>query len=214
MNDQQPVKDPYIILLPNVRLSFPALFTAVAMEEGKPAQFEATFLFDNTEHGALLDHIDKLIDRLALSEWKKLVKFKRCLRDGNERAETDGYGDGKSFLCARSNVRPAVINRAKVPVVEADSPLYAGCFCNATIRLFPWSHPTGGKGISAQLRAVMFEKDGPSFGAGPIDAESEFASIPVDEVNRELDAASRSGRSRSSGAPTSGRKPSASAEDY
>lgn len=190
--------DPYIILIPNVRLSFPALFAAVAMEEGKEPQFEATFLFSNQDHGSLLDRIDTLIDRVALDEWKKKIPFKRCLRDGNERSETDGYGDGISFLCARSKTRPAVLDRMKNPVVAEDNILYAGCYVNATIRLFPWTHKTGGKGISAQLRAVMFANDGPSFGAGPIDAAREFDSIPIDAVPQ-ANTGRSSGRS---GAPS------------
>ncbi len=37
-------KDPTIIALPRVRLSFPCLFTAKSIEEGKEPQFSATFL--------------------------------------------------------------------------------------------------------------------------------------------------------------------------
>lgn len=198
-------KDPGIIALPNVRLSFPHLFVAHAMKaadgtEQEP-KFSATFLFDNNEHGTLLDRIDALIDRLALDEFKKKVGFKRCLRDGNEKSELEGYGDGKSFITASNKARPGVVDRRLNPITEADGIIYAGCYVNATIRLWVQNN-NWGKRVNAQLRAVQFVRDGESFGAGPVDATQEFTAID-DEVG-DSGRAQQQGttRSRSSGRPT------------
>lgn len=203
-------KDPNIIKLPRARLSFPHLFTAKAMEEGKEPQFSATFLLDNTTHATVLDRIDAVIDRVALDFFKKKVPLKhKCLHDGNEKADLEGYGDGTSFLVSSNKSRPGVVDRRLNPVTEADNLIYAGCYVNATVRIFAWEHKTGGRGVSAQLRAVQFVEDGESFGAGPVDAQKEFDALedgegaPVGGVSRP----------RSGGRSTGG-KPSANLDDY
>lgn len=206
-------KDPGIITLPNVRLSFPHLWTPHAMEDGQEPKFSAVFLFDNGEHAALLDKIDAVIDRLALDEFKKKVGFKRCLRDGNDKSELEGYGDGTSFISASNKARPGVVDRRLNPVAEADGIIYAGCYVNATIRIWIQNN-NWGKRANAQLRAVQFLRDGTSFGAGPVDATQEFQAL--DDVNAELDGATRgsgSGRSRSGGS-RSGGKPSTDLNDF
>ncbi len=191
-------KDPAIITLPNVRLSFPHLFVAHAMKmpdgSEQEASFSATFLFDNIEHALLLDKIDSLIDRIALDEFKKKVGFKRCLRDGNEKSELEGYGDNTSFIAARNKVRPVVVDRRNNPVSENDGIIYAGCYVNATVRLWVQNN-SWGKRVNAQLRGVQFLRDGDSFGAGRIDAENEFQAM--DDVDKRGEADSNPRRSRS-----------------
>jgi len=193
-------KDPGIITLPNVRLSFPHLWTPHAMEADQEPKFSATFLFDNGEHGTLLDRIDALIDRLALDEFKKKVGFKRCLRDGNEKSELEGYGDGKSFMTASNKARPGVVDRRLNPIAEADGVIYAGCYVNATVRLWVQNN-NWGKRVNAQLRAVQFVKDGESFGAGPVDATQEFQAL---EDSDDKTGAPTGGNTRSRGTGRSG----------
>lgn len=178
----QPTKDPQVIKLTNVRLSYPQLFTAKAMEEGKEPEFSASFLLDKKQHAALIDEIEKLTARVALDTFRKNVKLNRVpLRDGNEKDGKDGYGDEVMFINAKSKKRPVVVDRDLTPLTADDSKPYAGCYVNATIRLFGYDHKTGGKGVSASLRAIQFVKDGESFGAGPVDAEQEFEKMEVDD---------------------------------
>lgn len=169
-------QDPAIVKLPHVRLSFPHLFKARAIEEGKDPKFSCDLILDNTEHAKIIEHINALIERVALDEFKKKVHLKqRCLRDGNEKMDLDGYGDGVHYLVAKSDRRPVVVDTDMTPLVEDDRKPYGGCYVDATVRLFAWKHATGGYGVSADLRAVRFHSDGESFGGGaPIDAEDEF----------------------------------------
>lgn len=171
-----PDTDPAIIKLENVRLSFPHLFQPHAMEEGQEKKYGASFIMDNDAHGKLLDKIESTIERLALDHWKKKMHFKTCLRDGNEKPNMDGYGDGVMFITASRKTRPAVVDRAINPLTEEDGVIYAGCYVNATLRLWVQDNKWG-KRVNAELRAVQFVKDGESFGAGPVDAETEFESI-------------------------------------
>lgn len=192
-----------IIKLEGVRLSFPHLFEAHSMEEGQEKKFGATFILDNDTHGKLLDKIESTIDRLALDHWKKKMHFKTCLRDGNEKAQMDGYGDGVMFISASRKTRPAVVDRAVSPIVEEDGIIYAGCFVNATIRLWVQDNKWG-KRVNAELRAVQFVKDGESFGAGQVNAEDEFDAV-ADKVDN------GGGRPRS---PGKGSSAKASMDDF
>lgn len=182
-----------IIKLPSVRLSFPHLFQPHAMEEGQEAKYGAVFLLDNDKHGAMLDKIEATINRLALDYWKKKTPFKSCLRDGNEKADKEGYGDGVSFISASRKTRPAVVDRQVNPLTEEDGVIYAGCYVNATIRLWVQDNKFG-KRVNAELRAVQFVKDGESFGAGPVRAEDEFEAID-DEAGGSSSGRSRGGKS-------------------
>lgn len=185
MNQQNQPKqvDPDIIKLNNVRLSYPCLFVAKAQEEGKEPDFSATFLLDKKEHGPLISKIEKNIERVALDFFKKKVTLgRRCLRDGNEKDDKEGYGDEVMFVTARNKKRPVVVDSDLTPLTKDDPKPYAGCYVNATIRLFAYDHPKGGKGVSASLRGIQFVKDGESFGAAPVNAEEEFEAVS-DDVN-------------------------------
>lgn len=177
----QQTKDPNVIKLTNVRLSYPQLFVAKAMEEGKDPEFSASFLLDKKQHAETIKQIEKLTERVALDEWKKKVPLKRVpLRDGNEKDGKEGYGDEVMFVNAKNKKRPVVVDRDLTPLTAEDTKPYAGCYVNATIRLFAYDHKTGGKGVSASLRAVQFVKDGESFGAAPVNAEEEFEAVTDD----------------------------------
>lgn len=178
---EKPKTDEYIVKLDGVRLSFPHLFQPHSMEEGQEKKFSAVFLLDDEKHATLIAHIEKLIDRCALDQYKKKISFKRCLRDGAEKPEMDGYGEGTHFISAARKTRPAVVNRDRSPVTEEDGIIYAGCYVNASIRLWAQDNKWG-KRVNAELRAVQFLRDGDSFGAGKVDPEEEFEEV-TDDVN-------------------------------
>jgi len=173
------------IKLENVRLSYPQLFKAVAMKQPdgsmSKAKFSASFLIPKKTHGALIKRIEAMIERAMLDKFQKKVPLKNvCLHDGNDKEEKEGYGDEVMYLVAKSDTRPAVVDQQVNPLAEEDGKIYAGCYVNATVEIFAYSHQLGGKGVSAQLRAVQFVKDGPSFGAGPVNAEDEFEPVADD----------------------------------
>lgn len=189
-----PEKDPAKITLNDVRLSFPQLWTPKAMEgsESEP-KFSATFILDNTKHAATLDLIDATMDKLALDHWKKKVPFKRCLKDGNEKADKDGYGDGVSFINASRKTRPAVVDRdPAIPVTEADGKVFAGCYVNAVIRLWVQDNRFG-KRVNAELLCVQYYREGEAFGAGKVNAEEEFRKIDEEVAGQEAAKRQRSG---------------------
>lgn len=179
----QPQTDPNKIMLKNVRLSYPVLFTPKSQETTQEPKFTASFILDKVKDKAQIDHLEKLIARVALDEFKKKVPLKKCcLRDGNEKADKDGYGDEVMFVTssAQKDRRPAVVDADKSPLVEGDARPYAGCYVNALIRLYAYDHKVGGKGVAAGLLAIQFVKDGESFGAAPVDTDAEFDDVSAD----------------------------------
>lgn len=165
------------IRLDNVRLSYPQLFQAKAMEGSKP-KFSAVFLLNKKTHAKEIAQIEKMTERAMLDKFGKKVALKNVpLKDGNDKAEKEGYGDEVMYLTAKSDTRPAVVDQKKAPLTEADGKIYGGCYVNAFIEIFAYKHPTGGSGVSAGLKAVQFFRDGESFGAGPVDTDKVFDEV-------------------------------------
>lgn len=177
------------IILPMVRLSYPKLFKPEGFKGGK-AKFSANFLLCKKEHATTIKQLEQLAERALLDKFGKKIQVKGdhfFLHDGNEREDREGYGDGVMYVVSKSDTRPAVVrpaaNGAVEPVNEEDGVIYGGCYVDASIEVYAYLHKeTGSKGVAAQLRAVRFRKDGQSFGGGgPVDAESEFESVPVED---------------------------------
>jgi Enterobacter phage Enc34, ssDNA-binding protein len=186
MNTQtQPTKTDFSIRLDNVRLSYPQLFQAKSVEEGGKLKYSATFILRKKEHAAVIQKLEKMIERCALEKFGKKVTLKNIpLHDGNEKEDSEGYGDEVMYINAKNDTRPAVVDQRKAPLTADDNKVYAGCYVNAFIELFAYKHKTGGMGVSASLRAVQFAKDGESLGgAAPVDTDKVF-----DDVDGEDDA--------------------------
>lgn len=191
-NDNQKPKD-LVIAIPMGRLSYPQVFIAKAMKNpdgsmGK-AKFSTSILLDKKEHAATIKQIEKMIERAMLDKFGKKVALKNvCLHDGNEKEDKDGYGDDVMYVTAKSDTRPEVVDQKGVRLNEEDGRIYGGCYADVSIGIFAYKHPMGGSGVSAQLRAIRFRKDGESFGGGgPVDASKEFAGIPADEGDEAFD---------------------------
>lgn len=170
------------IKLQNVRLAFPQLFEAKAVNgEGEPA-FSAALLMPN-DHPAVAE-LRKAFETVGKEKWgakwptvKKEIegKDRLCLHDGDTKADYAGF-EGNMFVSSRSKTRPLVIDRDRSPLTAADGRPYAGCYVNASIEL--WCQDNSyGKRINAQLRGVQFLKDGDAFAGGAPASEEEFDDI-------------------------------------
>lgn len=169
------------VSLKNVRLAFPVLFEAKAVNDGDPV-FSASFLMD-PKHPAIAE-IKKAIDTVGKEKWgakwdaiKKTLEStnKVCLHDGDTKAEYAGF-EGNMYVNANNKVRPTVVDRDKTPLIAADGKPYAGCYVNAIIQL--WAQDNSwGKRINASLQGVQFLKDGDAFSGGGVASEDEFDDI-------------------------------------
>lgn len=173
----------YVVRLNNVRLSFPSLFREKKFNPtDAKGSYSATFLLDKKTNAKEISEVKRAIDALVKETFKgKHPGAQRtCLRDGSEKADTPGYGDGVMFISARTDRRPHVVNRDMSPLSEDDGKPYAGCYVNATVEVWPQDNKYG-KRINAKLRAVQFVKDGEEFGGGHVDVSKEFQPLSDDD---------------------------------
>lgn len=173
------------IMLKNVRLSFPSLFSKSEFE-GKQGKFEATLLLDKSDkkqYKAIMDAIEECKKEAN----KKVPESKYFIKDGDEifeEKEYDGY-ENMFAIKAGNSKRPTVIDRDKTPIAEEDEKVYAGCFVNAIVS--PWVQDNQyGKRVNANLLGIQFVKDGEAFGDAVVASDDDFDEIE-DEFEEDED---------------------------
>lgn len=175
------------ILVKNVRLSYPHLFTKWGKNEGDKKKFSGTFLLDKKTHAADIKALGQHVTALMAEYFKGPIPAdKRFLKDGggeNGKPETEGY----FLIKASEDKAPDVINRDKSRINEDDDIVYPGCFVNVLIR--PWKQQNNfGKRVNANLLAVQFVKDGERFsGIERPDTDSAFGDISDDFDGTEVE---------------------------
>jgi hypothetical protein len=166
-----------MIVLKNVRLSYPALFAPSAFGDGEP-KFNATFLIekDSEQHKALMAEIRKIAtdafgERARDIVGKQEASQRKLVKDGDgpdgknqDGEEKDGYA-GHVAIKASNKAAPKVVGRQRQPLTEADGIPYGGCYVNAQIDIWPQDNKYG-KFLNCKLLAVQFWEDGDSFGGG------------------------------------------------
>ena len=170
------------ISLKKVRLSFPDLFEASAINDGEP-RFGACFIIEPGSANAKA--IDAEIERCGSEKWQKEwtgikkaleSKDKMCFRK-SEKLNASGvvYGgfEDKHWIQASNKSRPVIVDRDKSPLVQADGKPYSGCYVNATVDL--WAQDNSfGKRINATLLGVQFDSDGDAFSGGEKGSADDF----------------------------------------
>jgi len=165
---------------PVFRISFPALFKAESYDGGEPkfgcAAVWTPSKFSDKEK-QLWNKIRKALDAEAMGTFKKKLddlpaNIRRGLRDGSEKADMEGYGDGTKFANLTTKMRPGLIDRAKLPIImDSEKPqwdaedkeyssedVYPGCFCRGTITIYSYNNK--GKGVAMGLMNLQKVRDG------------------------------------------------------
>lgn len=184
-----------VLTLKNVRLAFPNVFSPRAMKDDKTGEtrkrYDATFIF-SPEHEAFQASQQAII-KVAKQKWGDdkglayakalLQRDQTCLHDGALKAlKYEGFA-GNWYISASNRTRPVVVHCVKDPatgkakvLTEADGVIYAGCYVNAIIEVYPFEGREGKKdGIYATLLGIQFAADGEAFGgrtASPDDFEA------------------------------------------
>jgi len=170
------------LLLKNVRLAFPNLFTAQQVNGQGDPKFGGAFIFAPDHPAKKL--VTDACRAVATEEWgakaDEVLKAiaasdKLCIHNGDTKADYEGYG-GMYFVNTSNKTRPLVIDRNKSPLTAQDGKPYAGCYVNASIELWAQDNKFG-KRINASLRGVQFEADGDAFAGGGVADEGEFESL-------------------------------------
>jgi hypothetical protein len=190
--------NPYIVMLTNVRASFPTLLKPEASFKDGPLKFSCDFLMP-PDHPDL-QRMYSVIQLVATDKWKEQAqavlsmiqterKF-RCFGRGEERINQkkmvpyDGY-PGMFYVTGLSDSQPVLVQEDGTPVdarnqmaVQAEvRKIYGGCYVNACIKFFPQNNEAG-RAIRCELIAIQFLSDGQPFGEGPIDLTGMFSAVP------------------------------------
>lgn len=172
------------LLVKDVRLSFPNLFTPKAMKAGDKPACGASFLMP-PDHPAVAE-ITAAMQAAATEKWAAKAPAmyaalkqtdKICLHDGTlKAAKYDGY-EGMLYLSARSSKAVDVRDRdPNVKLTENDPRPYSGCYVNALVEIYAQDNAYGQR-INATLVGVQFKRDGEAFAGGAPAADDEFESF-------------------------------------
>ena len=187
------------VVLRNVRLAFPDLFTPVKPKDQQnnpkvKEKYQATFLVAKDD--PQLKEIEAAIMRVSKAEWGKdaeamiaslrPVKQQFFMQDGDgmNKKHLDGFA-GHMAVAAKNPNKMPTLDRHGRPVTEADNVLYRGCYVNAKIEIYAQNDDN--KGIRASLLGVVFNRDGAMFGGGRVASADELADLTVpDQATTDL----------------------------
>jgi hypothetical protein len=175
------------IMLKNVRLAFPTLWTPEPFPTGndKTPYFSATFLLPKTH--PQIKEIEAVMDALAKDKWgakgPNTLKAAKAIgkvffRDGEAKPDYDGF-EGHYFVSARNKVRPTIIDGQRNPLSEADGKPYGGCYVNAKIGCYAYTK--GNNGLGASILGIQFLRDGDAFGGARAADSDDFDEISAEE---------------------------------
>lgn len=182
------------VLTPVFRVSFPSVFEASSYEGGAP-KFSVCAVFTPASFTAkdkvLWKAMTDLADEVALERFKKKLaalpnNFKKPFRDGAEKADLVGFGEGKVFCNLSSKMKPGIIGLDKTPITDPEE-FYPGVYARATVTAYAYDNV--GKGVALGLQNLQKIKDGDRLDSRT-DAEDDFGSDDVDDAWLEGDAES------------------------
>lgn len=170
-----------VIMLKNVRLSFPTIWTPKSFSPGQAPKYSCNLLLDKKENKEQIKIMKDEIRKAANDGFhgdipKSLVV---CLEDGEDKT-FEGY-DNCMFVRCSSRLRPQIIDRDRTPLAEEDDKLHAGDYVNAAISLWVMDNQYG-KRINSNLNALQFAKEGERFGGGTVSVDA------FDDISKEQDA--------------------------
>lgn len=170
------------ILTPKFRVSFPSVFEARAAFEGQEKKYSLVMLFDiaeikkDPEQLKLWNAMLQSVKDAAREAWGDKIppSLKNPFRDGREKPEYDGYGEGIIFVNASTKTRPGIVDRKMQRIIEPED-FYAGCYARATVNPFTWTK-MGKSGVSFGLQNIQKIEDGEPFG-GKTKPEADFDAL-------------------------------------
>lgn len=174
------------LILKNVRLAFPVLWTPEPFPEGDDPTpyYSASFLIPKTD--PMVAEINAVIKATAVEKWgakadtmlkSAKANNKLFLKDGDLKTY-DGF-EGMYYVSARTKVRPRILDRQKTPLAESDGKPYAGCVVLAILGTY--GYDKGSIGVGAGLQGIQFVRDGDAFGGARAASEEEFEDLGVEE---------------------------------
>lgn len=156
------------VVLRDVRISYPNLFTPRAASENAEPKYSAQVLIPKG-HPQLAE-LQAAMKAAVAEKFKNPPAGKDRAANGNpirkmeEKQDPDtgefpgGYEAGGFFLSTSNKYKPAVVNRA-AKLVTDENFIYPGCVCHISLNAYAWSFNSKW-GVSFSLDGVQFVQDG------------------------------------------------------
>jgi hypothetical protein len=164
------------ILTPVCRLAWLSVDKPTAiMGDEKKLRFQATLLFDTSQADVtpIISAAEALAVKTFGKTYDRIRDFKMPLKDGAEKGDLDGYGEGIWYIDTKSLYAPKLFNRDRS--FADPSIFYAGCYARAVGNLYAYrpskAFPASKSGIAFGFSALQFVNDGEPFGGGAIDPD-------------------------------------------
>jgi hypothetical protein len=158
----------------------------------EPDQFGKYSVKVAFDEDADLSGIEAAIKEAGEEQFGKTLPKKVALpiKDGNEETDDAGevYASSKNMRIIRfkSTRKPPCIGPAGGEDLIEASDIYSGCYIKVKADFFGYTHPQGGKGVSAGMSAIQFVRNGERIGGGaPVDLKTAFGKVEEDEQGTE-----------------------------
>lgn len=166
---------------PKFRASFPWLFEPQPPMEGSAnsePKYSVVMLFDATaQKSPEFAAMKRLAEAAIKDKWGDKVpsNIRNPFRNGSEKPELEGYGEGVIFVSASSKMQPGLVDAKLSRIMSRDigpDGFYAGCYARATLTAYAYDK-AGNKGVAFGLQNVQKLGDGEAF-SGRTRAEDDF----------------------------------------
>lgn len=176
MIDPKVVNDTKVVFGP-CRLSYTHVFEKYSPDGDGEGKFMTNVLIPKSEKktiGAIKKAIEAAKKAAIVAKWggKEPKKLDLALRDGDEK-DDEVYED-HFYLNAKSNTRPGVVDRKKVPIVDEEE-VYSGVWAIVSVTFYGYD-VSGNKGVACGLNNIMKFKDDDHLG-GRVSAETDFGDL-------------------------------------
>lgn len=162
--------------------SYPHLLEPYAGEDGGVPKFSIVHLLDKEEHSGIIDAMRDICKQMMADKKTKVSADKLFLKDGDKYFEDKEECANRYVVSARENTRPTIRNAkgrkldAKEDADEIKELFYGGAIVSILIN--PWYQDNKyGKRINANLRAILFVRDGEPFGEGRVDDDDAWEGL-------------------------------------
>jgi hypothetical protein len=173
---------------PECRLSFSEGLWAPTSQggEGEP-KYGCTLIFDKKHAAELMKQVvkvvhmkwgDKGVERLKAGQIKNPI-FKGDSPQAHSKQTGElwaGFGPDVVFIRTKNHADapPRVLFRSKLVDATKDE-VYSGCYGFAVLNAYSWEHPTGGLGVTFNIRMFQKLRDGESLGGRtPVDVDKWY----------------------------------------
>lgn len=178
-------KESIKLTTPVFRVAFPSVFEKSSFQ-GSAEKYSLTAIWtprlftpkDKELWKKLMAELDRVSRESFKLPWKDLTKnYNTGIRDGREKVDMDGFGEGTYFATLSTTVQPGIVDRFGEPITDKDD-IFPGVYCQASVNIYSYNNLS--KGVAIGLRNLKKIKDGPRLD-GRGDASKDFSDDDLDD---------------------------------